>query len=166
MATRTVLIPLDDEESQYSLVQMIRTYLSPEGFRLVLMRSVELPADNDSSPAAEANSLPSVLSVDDQLRESGDENLGVGKNGHSDLLRAQREILARDVQLLRSVGYTVTGEIRFGSPEQHIVDYLNGTKVAMVARFSDDMTQCNGYSMHAQSAVILRSSFVPVLLMN
>ena len=150
MASRTVLIPLDGSETNVNIEDVVRRYIDPVETRLVLLHSVDtaLGSGDLEKQAVDVEQR----SLDDMPCDTP--------------LCEQRERLIDDVERLRSAGYTVTGELRFGDTVQQIVEYVAEKQVALVALATPAYTG-NGRPLPGSVADrVVRGLSVPVLLMR
>lgn len=166
MAVRVVLIPLDGSESSQNIVQVLRTYISPESVRLVLLRSstqwaANLSEDGEGVPNPSDEVLDSIDSAKAvaAVTESLDSEQG-------ELLCTIQEQLSKQVESLRSAGYTVTGEVRFGDSAQQIIQYVNETQVSLIAMISPSRNGADAEAMDSVADRLIRSASVPVLFIR
>ncbi len=165
MPVRTVLLPLDGTQSNANLAQLLRTHINPEGVRIVLLRAALLGSVDDVFNNEDLNDNSQSLTGADFSNGNALPDAQTDPVRYEMLCQLQDELSAQ-VESLRSAGYTVIGEIRFGAIAKHISEYVQTKPVSMVAVLAQNPEYSS--EIHADVLVdnIRRDVHVPVLVIR
>ena len=168
MTTSRVLVPLDGLTLARSILPAMRPFVDPQRHELILLRVAEpLPGLVDATTE--------VLDVGrGQSQTFGADvlDLAAGIQAHRvppawPLLREQLLAeLAPAVEALEAWGYTVSVQVRFGSPAREIIAVTTEMPVALLAMATHGRTGLLDVLMGSVARSVLRHVAVPILLLR
>jgi nucleotide-binding universal stress UspA family protein len=167
MTVRTVLIPLDGSRSSRQIVRVVRTFINPEGVKLILFRAANPPAAPlEVNPNDRISSAMPVAGSYESYSRAVDVEFTAAAAQREEYRRRIDEELREEVEHLRSVGYSVSAEVQFGEAGQRIIDYVNEKNVDLVAMTTHGRTGFGKLVLGSVAERVVRGVFVPVLLMR
>lgn len=167
MSIRTVLIPLDGSEFSRQIVRVVRSFISPADVRLVLFRAALPPANRpDSNPNELIRQSAPIAASYDSYSQVVDAQYDA-MSEQRDAFRHQLETqLGEEVEHLRSAGYSVSAEVRFGEAAQRIIEFVNEHDIDLVAMATHARSGLGKLVLGSVTERVVRGVSVPVLLMR
>ncbi len=162
MTRQKVLIPLDGSQFSSQVVPYVLELLEPERHELVLLRVAGAPEGVTAPP-------PRPLTLDNWVLGEPSEASAhpIFQSQVWDGLRADLETSLMPIaERLASAGFTVHSVVRFGAPEDEIVDLVESAGVSLVVLATHGRSGVTRVLMGSVAGTVLRRLHVPVMMVR
>lgn len=167
MKKRRVLIPLDGSEFSRQIVRVVRGFLAHEDVTLVLFRAAIPPTvATGAAPVQDVDVFVGGMPMAGTYFPPHNVDVDAIAQERERYRTELRDALRVEADRLRVDGYTVAIEVRFGDPDQAIIDYVRENDVDLVAMTTHGRSGLGRLVLGSVAERVLRGVGVPVLLMR